>query len=406
MATFDHLWVWGLFDVAIAGFVLAKPTRLRATRPLLWLMAWLLLYFVVGYFLGDASDDATNTAQKALLILLPLFPVVGVALRNRRQWDRLAVALQVVAIGACAVSVAQALSPAVLDYTTLSDAAYAMSGDGFSLNRIPALWMNPNEAALCFFFTYAISLWCRIRWLAWAGRLASIVGTILTVSRGGWLNMAAFTAAYLLATPLMSLLQGRLKASVVARRFGSLVGIATAIGSLALVMPMQRDQLYASVSERVLADGRLTDDNWQRSEDLRYSLATYWFDKAASGPWYGRGLISFQVGDGAIKYGSHNQFIMVYGEVGIVGFLAYLFVLGIGLRRTWAIPMFQRDRLILLLIWGGFFFWHFKAHWLFSQRQYIVIWGVLFMAPYALRSARRPGTGITPFRRETRCAIR
>jgi hypothetical protein len=75
---------------------------------------------------------------------------------------------------------------------------------------------------------------------------------------------------------------------------------------------------------------------------------------------------------------------MIYGEIGIVGLLTYLGVLGVGLHRTCALPMNRRDRLILLLIWGVFLFWHFKGHGLFNQWECMVMWGVLFTAPYAL----------------------
>jgi hypothetical protein len=417
IVTFEDMWVWLLFDLVLAAFVIARPERLRAARPLGWLMGWLLLYFSAGYVVAAASNGPdvpaghilrTGMVQAALLVLMPLMIVVGMALRDRRQWDRLAAALQVAAIGACGVSVAQTISPAVLEYTTLSDAAYAISGPEFSRNRVPALWRNPNQAAFCFFFAYAISLWCRIGWLAWTGRIASLLGAVLTVSRGGWLIMAAFTAAYVLATSVQNLLHGRMKPPVMVRRMASAAGIAAGFACLAALLPLQRAELVASMTDRVVAYDRLRDDNLQRDADVRYFLAAYWLNEAMNGPWYGQGLNSFQVvvGDGSVDVGPHNQFVMVFGELGLVGLVAYLLLLAVGLHRTWATPMIPRDRLILLLIWGVVLFWHFKGHGLLNTPESIVMWSALFMAPHVLRKARPRVARVTPWNGEMRFAVR
>jgi O-Antigen ligase len=406
---YGHTLWWGLFACATLGLALVAQGRIRVLRPVLWLALWLSLYFVGGYVLSDRSDDPEGTAQVGVSVLLPLLLMVPLMLRDRRQWERLALALQLTAIGACAVSVAQTISPAVLDYTTLSTPAYAAADSSlFSRTRVPALWMNPNQAALCFFFSYALSLWCPVRWLAWAGRVAAIVGMFLTVSRGGWLMMAGFTLAYLLAQPVLWVRFGAAKRSSLPKRCGSIVAIATAICSIAVLMPQQRDELLASVSERAFAGDRLTEEDLQRNVDDRYFLATYWLEKAMHGPWYGQGLRSFQVADGFADEGPHNQFVMVYGEVGIVGLLTYLWVLGLGLRRTWALPMDRRDRSILLLIWGGFLFWHFKGHGLFNQWECMVIWGVLFTAPYALMTvpSRVRVSRVSIARTEVRLGVR
>ena len=378
ISTFDHAWAWEPFVASIAAFSLAKRIPLWGTRPLVWLMAWLLIYFVYGYLLSDGSEGPRNLVEVGLVTLLPLILLVGVALRDRRQWDRLAVALQLVAIGASAIGAAQTLSPAVWDYTTRSSAAY---------NRMPALWMNPNEAAFSFFFAFAISFWCRVRWLAWGGRLASIVGSVLTFSRGGLFMMAAFALGYFCATPFMSLRQGRINFAVVVRRLGSAAGILTAILCLAAIMPQQRDELLASMSEGALTDGRFTADDVQLGAADRYFLATYWLNEATSAPWYGRGLRYFD-NDGFVGEGPHNQFILIYGEVGSLGLVTYVLVLGAGLRRSWTTPMSPRDRVILIQTWGGFLFEHFHQHNMFSTRECIVMVSVLFMAPYALRCAR------------------
>jgi O-antigen ligase len=378
ISTFDHAWAWEPFVATIAAVSLVKRIPLLVTRPLVWLMLWLLIYFVDGYLLSDASEVPRNLVDTALVTLLPLILLLGAALRDRRQWDRLAVALQLVAIPASAISVAQILSPAVWDYTTRSSVEY---------NRMTALWMNPNGAAFYFFFAYAMSFWCRVGWLAWGGRVASIVGSVLTFSRGGLFMMAAFSLGYLCATLFISLRHRRLNVAVAVKRLASAAGILTVICCLAAIMPQQPDALLASMSEATSTDGRLTADDVQLGAADRYFLATYWLNEATSAPWYGRGLRYFD-NDGFVGEGPHHQFILIYGEVGILGLVTYVLVLGAGLRRTWTTPMSPRDRLILVLTWGGFLFEHFHQHNMFSTRECIVIFSVLFMAPYALRRAR------------------
>jgi len=124
-----------------------------------------------------------------------------------------------------------------------------------------------------------------------------------------------------------------------------------------------------------------------QSYDNRSSLADYWLNKAVDGPWYGSGLSSFEYGDNYVAGGCHNQFIMIYGEVGLAGFVTYLLLLGIGIHRACTTPLAKRDRLILLLLWVMILFCHFKGHAMFDARHYYVIWGLLFTAPYVLKLA-------------------
>jgi len=171
MGTFSHSWVERVFDIVVISYVCLRPKSFDSAQPILLPTVWMLFYFIFGYLLGENSDLVTNSMGKGILVYLPLLFFTGLAIRNQNQWARMAAVCQFVALGACAVILTQAVFPSVLDYTMASVESYSSSGIAFEHNRLSALWMNPNDAALCFSVTYVLSLWCRPEWLAWAGRL-------------------------------------------------------------------------------------------------------------------------------------------------------------------------------------------------------------------------------------------
>jgi O-antigen ligase len=380
--TFGQTWIERCVDLIVAAYVLSKPKFFATARPFFWPAIWMILYFVVGYNLAASPHIVTTSLMQAVLIYMPLLLFVGLALGSRRQWERLAAILQIVAIGACAISVAQLLSPYVWDITT-SVNGLDVSTKFTDTTRAPALWMNPNQAAFCFFFPFVMSLWCPIRWLAWFGRLAALIGVMLTTSRGGLLIMTAFIISYMCCSLILIIKKKMAKPSLNARTLVGLLGVGVIIGAVIWTMSSQKIDLLNISSEQITK--RFESDNVTRGAETREFLATYWLEKALDGPWYGQGLCSFQVGSGRAETGCHNQFIMVYGELGILGFISYVVLLCAGIRDAWTMRLHPRDRLILFLTWGVFLFWHFKSHSMFDGRESFVIWGLLFMAPHALQ---------------------
>jgi O-antigen ligase len=388
--TFGHTWVERCIDMLIALYILNKPKVLFAARSVVWPALWIMLYYAVGYALADRPGTVTINLAQAVLMYLPLLVSTGLALHSRRQWERLSAILQLVAIGACIICIGQLLSPYLWDITTQVN-GLDISNEFTDTTRAPAFWMNPNQAAFSFFFLYVSSLWCRIRWLAWLGRLAAVLGVMLTVSRGGLLILAVFTMLYVCCSLVLII---RHKMPALALNTGSwkvILGVGLIIGAVGWLVSPQEVKMLKDTREQVVQ--RFESENLTRGTESREFLATYWLEAAFDGPWYGQGLRSFQIGNGRAEMGCHNQFIMVLGEVGILGFISYLFLLGVGVRAVLTIRLSARDRLILLLIWGIFIAWHFKGHGLFEGRESFVIWGLLFMAPHVLKENPGPGPG-------------
>jgi O-antigen ligase len=181
----------------------------------------------------------------------------------------------------------------------------------------------------------------------------------LTVSRGGLVLVGVFLlaqAAFLMRTGTL-----RPRQLGVFLCAGWAVVVCTIVLGLVLLSRFDIPEIYAV--QRFRLEGKPV-------EDKREVLTRDALEAVLRGPWYGHGLFSFTgPAEGADirsaispSQGSHNMYLTIWGETGIVGLVTYLVVLGLGLHRTFTASLSGRDRQALVLMWLIFllvgFIWH------------------------------------------------
>jgi hypothetical protein len=198
--------------------------------------------------------------------------------------------------------------------------------------RSAGLYVNPNGSG----FAIVLGLAVALRSLAprWRGALLVIgaVGVLTTFSRGALVSFA------LLATIL------------VVRREVPIWPLAASVVSAGILFAMQTDSALASLHQAHLVnDSTLARLRFAHDDSGRADLALKAFRMFLDSPLVGKGL-GATMGWEDVDNSSHNQFLNLAGDHGIIGLLAFP-ALGLALirRNHAAIPF------VLLLMIAGVF---------------------------------------------------
>jgi O-antigen ligase len=384
-------------DVVALVVLLGCAYRAGAARRALAAVTPFLLWVVLFYAYGTAiSTDAVSSASYALsrIIVGPVALVcVAFALRSRAGVRMVA---NVIALS-CVIN-------AILCVMQSSNHAFAMATSGLAAQvardsalvslRPAGLWNHPDETAIFFALGFALSHWAR-KDVAWAGRVAAVVGAFYTGSRVGVYSLAVFVTAFALfrlsrppivhTAEMRMLWIGRnaaLAVSVALLGFALVGSVSTGAGAPEAADPMAfRIRRFANP----LQEGE---------RGSRRAVAAIWLDQALRSPWWGSGLGTFSNTPHLrlSRVGAHNMFIAVLGETGVFGLLGFLSVLGIGIVRAATARIGPEDKCVLVAAWVVWLIACNGQHTFLAARTYFVVWGLLYALPIALRVADRPRT--------------
>lgn len=384
-------WLIYIFYAAIGAclalcLALQPPAieNLRSIRPYL---AWVVFFFLWGtLFSLDISlvlPDVVRAIARNLLVLV----MVVIALANRRDLTKFALLVQGVAIINVGISILELFNPQIT-----STIAYTVDPGNiaFSVYRPSGLWINPNEAAFALLFALMISYWAHGP-LAWAGRIASIAGILLTASRSGLYILLLCGALYL----LYKLKQRRAGAVLVP----VLIGVSALVALLGIWLVSNPDVLGTDALAN-LQISRVLDLSENASQqagiDTRGGIALDAARAAFEGPWFGYGVFTFEGFDypslrSPIILGAHDIYLAVWGEAGILGIVSYFLVLAIGISHLFESGMSADERIIVGLLWISYLLIGFVWHNQLASVLAMVYVGLLYHLP-ALLGTRADAT--------------
>jgi hypothetical protein len=362
----------------IAICVLADHSLIDRSVNLWPYALWLIFFFAWGTLV---SLDREAVLPIELATIGKDFLVLGAlagAVIDRKHLSRLAGLIQIAVIIALGFSIWEYLNPQVL--LTLAYTADP-NGTAFSELRPAGLWVNPNEAAFLFLLGLILSGLARPPLLAWAGRLAGLVGLYLTASRSGFYILLLCMLIYIvyLVKPW------RISPAVVP----ALVAVAALLGALVLILASRPGGLGVYVPPDSTL-GRVLDVTESQTADLgiatRGDVTLQALQAASQAPWFGDGVFTFQGTDiltlgSPLPLGAHDIYLVVWGETGILSLLIYLVVLGIGIRGMFRSALSQRERVLLGLLWLSYLIIGVVWHNQFTSLLAILFAGLLFQIP-------------------------
>ncbi len=376
-----YLVLAGVTLICLSAFKLSRRNLKSVAPYFLWIFFYSLWGTLASPFVGVVLPEVIRMLFRTILIM----GAVAIVLSKISDVRKLARFVQVAAILNFAVSLWETADP---DFIRQIADILKYDFARFANYRPAGLWIDPNEAAFAFVFALLLSRWCNNGLLAWAGRLAALGGIYLTVSRSG---------TYLLALCLLVLVAYKLKSIRL-----NLRNLVIIINGLALVVLLGAT-LYLTGFIKVEFDAfdqwnvaRLLDFSESSSRDnaqyTRGDVLGESIGLALDGEWYGYGIFAFQgnsnLGSDSITalanrlgVGAHNIYVAVLGELGFVGLLGYVAVLGLGFVRMLRTKMAATDRVTLGLIWICYLFIGIALHLQFTSVSFMIYTALLYHLP-------------------------
>ena len=279
----------------------------------------LLLFIVVSLFSGITSAAASYSVPIALLsvVMMSSYLLVRACFVGQRRIDFVIAAFVVAAGFTALIAISQV-------YTSYADAAW-VDRDLFAAlqTRVYSTFANPNVygtylllaiplSAVC--VLYAKNLWYKLFAAGISGLL--LMAMALTYSRGGYVSLAVAVMVFLI------LVEKRL-----------IVLFAAALVALPFVLP-------AGIIARIASIVDFTDSStvyrisiWQAS--LRM-LGDFWMAGIGQGAEAYNSVYPFYAFSAVTAQHSHNLFLQIFIETGLVGILVFLGILACFFRTQFS----------------------------------------------------------------------
>ncbi|MBU2996742.1 O-antigen ligase family protein [Cellulophaga baltica] len=314
------------FLLLIIFYVLNKPGR-----PNAWMISIGLIYFLISgiqIYQGETSDFLTVCIKYFIVI------ICGSEVIKKTTANDLYVFLS---IGALSI---------------LINAIFF--GGGYS--RYSGLYLNPNAAGFICISCYTLSYAVKNKRLKNIGRIIAVVCGILTFSR-------TFIVILILVN-LLSLINSIKNIKYFAIGFGILTLIIIFGDALNL------DNPRFLVLKAAITGEQNSSRNYNIDEDSRTETWAHFYDAVENRPFLGNGYGAFQKG-GVWTLGSHNTFLLIIGEAGIIAFLFiilfYINFLISGIRYFKIAPNILMQSIALILF-------------LMAAHNYFILYYILFIS--------------------------
>ena len=344
-------------------------------------ISWFVFYLAWGLLVSDDRVKVLPEVTRVFFRNIVIIAAITALLKNKEQLIRLGYLIQITAIANFAICIFQYLDPRLLvNMIHIQNP----NSNAFNELRPGGLWGNPNEAVFAFIFALLLSFTCHGT-LAWLGRLSALGGIYLTASRSG---------IYILIVLILIALLSKLKS------IHFWIGLYTVTTFFLIIILLQTALVK---SDSVLGSFNVTSNyviqRWldpieaERQDIDRARLATIALQYVINAPWYGLGVFTFQLaGIGkfgqAHEVGTHNIYLAVWGETGVLGIAGYILVLGIGGYRVFNSKLQHTQYLLISLMWIGYLLIGFVWHNQLTAIAGAIYVGFLYQIPYIEDSTR------------------
>jgi O-antigen ligase len=198
---------------------------------------------------------------------------------------------------------------------------YSIEHVGFYSSRYSGFFANPNVAGIAICLSTSIALSCinsgRLKIITLIGILLSLIAVYLTFSRSSILIFVVLIAVQIFLVNKNKLFKWRFLIIII----GVMFVCYFLLINMTLFLELDTDQTKRIDSLISLLHTGKIESHLRSHRDEIFFLS---LERIASSPIIGNGLGSFLKLSGSI-WGSHNTYLMILGEAGIVTILIFLF---------------------------------------------------------------------------------
>lgn len=343
-------WYEAEFCFGILALVLARGSRITIPRQLVFASS---VYAVLnlGYFVALGGGDTEVLRGRFLELLLLLWTAVLVSqsatLVQVAKKSVLAVVLMSVALNAWDITHPFTFVP--------------LGSELSNVGRAAGLYVNANQAGAALILGLLLSLDVVPTRGRWAYLVVVALGVVLTLSRGAMLGLLISLALMLALTNTVRHRDVWIAAGTVAAVIGS---------TWAVVLQVLKEQFHVDpnrVLSRVLW---LTDPTVQSdfSQTDRVVLIERGWQQFLSSPLLGNGVGSTEYWE--LSTSTHNQYLQLASDFGVVGFLILPFIVLSITYKSWSSSGSTIVVGLFTLYWG------FVSHNVLSEPYFVVALGI------------------------------
>jgi len=337
-----RLTVWGfpttLLELLILAFLAGLAARGPDYKKLLslgkinWAVGLFLLAAIVGTLTSPEQARALGQLKAFFVEPILLFYAAILLLQEKQN---LKLALQSLLLSATALSLF-----GLFQYFTYFGLPIRFWGSGMEPERIVSLFEYPNALALFLgpliglFFTLELKNYYlfKEKWIPRVGLGLMAAALILTFSRGAWL-------AVLITLGLLLIKNIGLKKTAL---------VAATVLIAGILLPSLWERIIAGISDP--------------SARAHWDLMTAGINKVLASPFWGNGLYGFRTTleqsnfAGEILNYPHNIFLNFWLEIGLLGLLAFGWIINLALRQQrkhLSVPALAASSFLLIVILHG-----------------------------------------------------
>ena len=332
-------------SLILASILFLNPNLRRNCRAVGLLSVMLIFYYCVGIANAKHIDGEQEIGK--LLSLLVLIFSIPIAISDRHALKLLALGLQCGVVLNSVLCWLQIEMPERVAFLFKYGESSSTFMFGMDITRPAAMLVNPNEMGSCFVVSFICASWAPLA-IGAGGRLASILGIYLTVSRTATLLLIVSGVIINLVMIINKFARRNVFLALLI-----IVPVGLIFSNSILKAVNSSDEETFNRITRVFVGGQ------NNLEEDRLRLFYYWLPRAIETPIFGEGIYTFQLNDGM---GTHNAWLMILGEVGFIGIFLYCMVVFGGLRSLVGTQIGKQDKVLCWLLWVVWFSSTFTSH--------------------------------------------
>ncbi len=340
LAQFSHTALWAFWCIFWLIMYRVQPNQqlMELIRPALPLIIWLVLYYLWGAIVSPVPVvlDAVRQSFFVLTVLVAL----TITLSRHEYLATFANAAQVGLVVNLIIMLLMANTSWFQDF--LISRNLIQVEEQLKMNRFAGLWGNANVAAYVSLLIIILSTWSK-PWLAWIGRASGVAILYMTASRTG-----TWILVFMLLHALFVVVRQKRSRLPVVITATLLFCMSICAGSIIADSALQRVD-NPNISRVVdITESRTRD----KGADSRVDVLLYWKPFLEKAPWYGYGLNAMMGGvHGESTFrsdlpplGIHNLYLGIWLDIGVIGMITFLIVIGSQLFKSFRIASTVTNR--------------------------------------------------------------
>lgn len=300
-----------LLPTLLAAFMWPRRLAFILTMPTMWMTAAFLFYMAASAIILNGSNGVEFSKWAFYISLF----IIGIGVYMDLSVDMLA---KILLVGATA-AVCAGFYAAFVDMRSGAFwlPLYRLKGYANLYNELRTGFMFGAFALFAYWYSCSSNV-ATARWQRGLGLLIAIICLSVTILTGS-------------RAPLLALAGVGIWLTLTARRWGALITVLTLSCAILAIF-------WNRLSERGIS--------------LRPEIWRYVFQQSLKHPWFGIGLDRYPIEvptSVGLKYGTHNIFLAVFYQGGIIGLALFMAMVAVTFYQSWCLRSISRVAILAAL---------------------------------------------------------